>query len=161
MCDESRLHGVGSTESRKAQGENSGSTQTQASTSGIVQDNDDDETSVEGTTQNILFRLYPAENLVNGTLVLELPNGFSANTTSDYGPSARLTADQISDGGQTITITNLTQNALSQNNISLFNKVMPGAGSYQFKVYFDADGDGTAKSLSDAYVITYNVIPLP
>lgn len=90
-------------------------------------------------------------------MIIKLPTGFSASAGTDYATSA-LTSAQISDGGKTITITGLNQARNDQIMVSLRNKTMPSAGTYEFEIYFDADGSDSTKDLSDASILTYTII---
>lgn len=123
----------------------------------VIQDNDNNTTSVTGSTQNLGFRIWPQENLVNGTVIIKLPVGITASADSDYGPSGKLLAEQISDGGQTITFTNLNYGKNGQIMVTLIGKTMPTAGIYTFEVYCDSDGYESGKLLSNPKLVEYTI----
>jgi len=109
--------------------------------------------ATEYTTQTITLTYTPGEDLTDGTVVFTIPAELIAVQTNDTidiagAGATRLTAGQISDGGQTVTITGVTATTAQTVVLTLTGKTVPAANTYFFSVTADADGAGTAKTAS-------------
>ncbi|AKN31886.1 hypothetical protein Ccar_13860 [Clostridium carboxidivorans P7] len=106
-----------------------------------------------GASQNIEVIYTPGETMTNGTVLFTLPEGFSADLTTDKfkiadGEETALNQEEIGNNGQTVTLTDVNASTSSAIVLKLINKTIPDANTYNFKVAADSDGLGTAKTWS-------------
>ncbi|HEX2925803.1 MAG TPA: BslA/BslB family hydrophobin [Ruminiclostridium sp.] len=101
-----------------------------------------------GTTRNVVITYTAADNFINGTIVLRLPEGFPALETDTViiGNNAEV---PLSLGQRlnirTLTFTNLYLTAGQKIIVKLNSKTIPDGGEYIFNAV--ADGDGTGPKL--------------
>jgi hypothetical protein len=118
--------------------------------------------AIAGTTKNINLTYVPGEALNGGTVVFNLPIGFSANVGDivkiGAGNASALTATQVGNGQNVkingvylspITTSTTVNGVVTYVNtyqpitLTLVNKVIPGVNTYTFSGTSDVDGSGT------------------
>jgi len=117
-----------------------------------------------GQVQNISLTYDPGDMLTSGTVVFQLPSGFSAVQSDTCsiggGVTTQIGAGAIGNEGQTVTLTGLTM-SVGTVVLNLNNKTLPSAGSYVFSARADSDGPGTAYTSSPGTgdeIKTFNVV---
>ncbi|MFC3748912.1 S-layer homology domain-containing protein [Paenibacillus sp. GCM10012306] len=108
-----------------------------------------------GSLQSVIrLDYFTGETFSNG--ILEVTMEGLTFTTNDYiavGGWRNITAEEISNGGHTLTIKNIS--GFKQDvAFELYNKRIPAVGDYLIRFRADADGIGTQKSFSEEQQIT-------
>lgn len=106
------------------------------------------------TAATIRFDFFSSEKFTNAIIEVTL-EGLTFSTNDYYSISGWVhpTADQISNGGHTLTFTG-NASATSDIAFELHDKNIPAAGTYMIKYRADADGTGTARVFSEEQYIT-------
>jgi len=99
-----------------------------------------------GTNINLVLTYTAGEDMINGAVVIKLPDGFSAYETDtvSIGGSADTALVAVQrPNTQTLSFTNLDlKKATGKIIIKLNNKVVPQGMTYEFTAISDADGSG-------------------
>ncbi len=106
------------------------------------------------TASTVRFDFFSSEKFTNAIIEVTM-EGLTFSTNDYYSISGWVhpTADQISNGGHTLTFTG-NASATSDIAFQLQNKNIPAAGSYKIKYRADADGAGTTRVFSEEQYIT-------
>ncbi|MEJ9164414.1 BslA/BslB family hydrophobin, partial [Paenibacillus graminis] len=106
------------------------------------------------TATTIRFDFFSSEKFTNAVIEVTM-EGLTFSTNDYYSISGWVhpTADQISNGGHTLTFTG-NASATSDISFQLQNKNIPAAGTYIIKYRADADGAGTTRVFSEEQYIT-------
>ncbi|SDM69385.1 S-layer homology domain-containing protein [Paenibacillus jilunlii] len=106
------------------------------------------------TATTVRFDFFSSEKFTNAVIEVTM-EGLTFSTNDYYSISGWVhpTADQISNGGHTLTFTG-NASATSDIAFQLQNKNIPAAGTYKIKYRADADGTGTARVFSEEQYIT-------
>ncbi|PYG89524.1 Ig-like protein group 2 [Ruminiclostridium sufflavum DSM 19573] len=111
-----------------------------------------------GTKADFELTYTAGDNMSNGTVVIKLPNGFSAyvsDTVSiDGGAETNLLSSQIPNI-QTLSFTNLNLSAGDKIIVYLRNRVVPAGGHYEFTTVSDADATGPRLPVSGQETATF------
>ncbi len=109
------------------------------------------ESGEAGTKADFTLTYTAGDNMSNGTVVIKLPNGFSAfvsDTVSiDGGAEINLLASQIPNI-QTLSFTNLNLTEGDKIIVYLRNRVVPTGGHYVFTTVSDSDSTGPRAPIS-------------
>lgn len=109
------------------------------------------ESGEAGTKADFVLTYTAGDNMSNGTVVIKLPNGFSAfisDTVSiDGGEETYLLSSQIPNM-QTLSFTNLNLTEGDKIIVYLRNRVVPTGGHYEFTTVSDADATGPRMPIS-------------
>lgn len=109
------------------------------------------ESGEAGTKADFELTYTAGDNMSNGTVVIRLPNGFSAfvsDTVSiDGGEEINLLSSQIPNM-QTLSFTNLNLTNGDKIIVYLRNRVVPTGGHYEFTTVSDADSTGPRMPIS-------------
>ena len=109
------------------------------------------ESGEAGTKADFVLTYTAGDNMSNGTVVIKLPNGFSAfvsDTVSiDGGAETYLLSSQIPNT-QTLSFTNLNLTEGDKIIVYLRNRVVPAGGHYEFTTVSDADATGPRMPIS-------------
>lgn len=104
-----------------------------------------------GTKADFVLTYTAGDNMSNGTVVIKLPNGFSAfvsdSVSIDGGAEINLLASQIPNI-QTLSFTNLNLTDGDKIIVYLRNRVVPTGGEYRFTTVSDADSTGPRAAIS-------------
>lgn len=91
------------------------------------------------------------EDFNSGTVTINMPNGFKAQSGDTYICTGQSTATAVpsSSYGSKVVLSNITANAGQTVTLNLAARVFPSKGTYSFSVNGDADGSSTSKMPSD------------
>ncbi len=109
------------------------------------------ESGEAGTKADFVLTYTAGDNMSNGTVVIKLPNGFSAYVSDTVsiggGAEINLLSSQIPNI-QTLSFTNLNLTKGDKIIVYLRNRVIPTGGHYEFTTVSDADATGPRMPIS-------------
>jgi hypothetical protein len=111
-----------------------------------------------GTAQDFQITYTAGDGMSNGTVVISLPNGFSAYVTDTVsingGTVTNLTSSQVPNI-HTLSFTNLNLLKGQTIIVKLKNRVVPTGGTYTFSATSDADATGPKLAISGKETATF------